>query len=138
LSAVRVVFQFLQTDTGYLEKKQLRSRQAMFGPSGSPKSKAPIAEASTTLTSISICPNEVCRLRSALQPEATYLLEHFLHAEGRLFPDSLLKNGQKLTLQRTVILLCSGSQPTDNVIRSILNRKVYRHQNDFLLYLILI
>ena len=91
------------------------SRLAMFEPSGSPKSNAPIAEASTILTSISISPNDVRRLRSGLQSKTTYLTKHFLHTEGRLFPDSVLKNGQKLTLQRTMILLWPGQKPLTTI-----------------------
>jgi hypothetical protein len=101
----RVTFQFFQADTGYLKEKELRSCQtAAVEPasnvwaSGSPKSNAPIAEASTTLMSISISPNEIRRFRSGLQPETIYLLESFLYADGRIFPDSPLNDSKKFTL----------------------------------------
>ncbi|HXW70651.1 MAG TPA: hypothetical protein VEK34_04300 [Methylocella sp.] len=81
-----------------------------------------IAEASTILTGIPIGADHAGRLRWGSQSEPLYLREEFVWIQPCLGPHRFFQNGQKLTLEGTMMPSGLQAQPPHNVIRGILDR----------------
>jgi len=90
---------------------------------GSPNSTAPSADASTTLTAIPIGADDRSSLgrRAEFEPD---LRQYLGGGEWAWCLHGFLDNGEQLPLQRTMMARGARLQTLDNVIRSILDRKV--------------
>jgi hypothetical protein len=97
------------------------SFSATNAASGSPNSKAASAEASTTLTAISIVADDRRSFGGRLQAETAYLGQNLIGRQLPGRPDSLLDDRQEFPLKRTMMARRPGTQPLDHFVRCILD-----------------
>ncbi|HVZ06469.1 MAG TPA: hypothetical protein VHC04_00970 [Rhodopila sp.] len=94
----------------------------MASASGSEKISAASADASTTLTLVTIRPNDRSRIIWRADTEAPDLCEKLAGAQFSFRSDSFLDNGQQLTLQRSVMPLCPPAQTLNDLVGGVLDR----------------
>src|SRR5258708_9495548 len=94
---------------------------------GSPKSSAPNAEASTTLTGIAIARDHGGAFGGRPEFQPLDLGPHVLGGEGARTADRVLDDGQQLALQGAVVALGPLFEAAYDLIGRILDRQVQRH-----------
>ncbi len=104
-----------------------RSRAATSTASGSPKTSAAMAEASTTLTVIPVRADHGGGFGWSSQPEALDRREKLVGAQALLGPYRFLEDGQKLALKRPMIAARPLAQAPDDLVRRILDGQIDRH-----------
>src|SRR5271166_7132973 len=95
------------------------SLPATASPSGSPNNRAARAEASTTLTVISIGADQGGGLARRMQPEPTNLGEDFGGRRGTVFLRGRLDDRQEFALQRSVVPSSREVNGPPNVCRHL-------------------
>ncbi len=103
------------------------SQSATSSALASPSNRAPRAEASTTLTGVSVFSDKLARLVRRSQSEGSYLRQNLGRCEQRLRRDARFQDRQQLSLKRTMVLGSKPSQLVCEIVRHVLDREVYRH-----------
>jgi hypothetical protein len=90
---------------------------------------AAIADASTTLTAITIGADHLDGFRRRLETKPPNFVDEFRGRQGIPRAHSMLDDRQQLTLQRAMVPLRTFAEPTDDLVGSILDGKIHGHDD---------
>src|SRR5581483_7242538 len=98
--------------------------------SGSANSRAASAEASTTLTQVTVGPYDGGRACRRAQAKPANFREQLGGAQVPLGPDRFLDDGEQLALRRPMVPLRSLPQASDDLVGGIFDREIDRHGSE--------
>jgi hypothetical protein len=103
------------------------SAPATSSASGSPNNRAARADASTTLTAVTVGPDQNGSLAGCLQAEPADFGQNVGSRRRLILPSRSFDDRQEFTLQRPMMPFRPLPQSLHDIVRRILDRKVYRH-----------
>ena len=89
-----------------------------------------MAEASTTLTRITVCADYGGSLAWRVQPEAADLGEDFSRSCGAVLTNGRLDDRHQLALQRTMMPLSTLPQTLDDIVGGVFNLEIDGHGSE--------